>query len=129
MAVEEKKKALGTTIELDGFDIMLPDENDSNKFVEDRFAVDNEFLSDKGMADMNLLSTFRGELSTLNKNLKEDIGIQEKKPEKQSVGKTVLIEAIKQPESNAQVMLTYIFSFILLILCGILGMFAWSMIH
>lgn len=129
MAVEDKKKALGTTIELDGFDIMLPDENDSNEAVEDRFAVDNEFLSDKGMADMNLLSTFRGELSSLNKNLKEDIGIQEKKPKKQSVGKTVLIEAIKPPESNAQVMLTYMFSFILLILCGILGMFAWSMIH
>lgn len=129
MAVEEKKKALGTTIELDGFDIMLPDENDSNEAVEDRFAVDNEFLSDKGMADMNLLSTFRGELSSLNKNLKEDIGIQEKKPKKQSVGKTVLIEAIKPPESNAQVMLTYMFSFILLILCGILGMFAWNMIH
>lgn len=129
MAVEEKKKALGTTIELDGFDIMLPDDNDSNEVIEDRFAVDNEFLSDKGMADMNLLSTFRGELSSLNKNLKEDIGTKEKKPKKQSIGQTVLIEAIKPPESNAQVILTYMFSFILLILCGILGVFAWNMIH
>lgn len=129
MAVEEKKKAIGTTIELDGFDIMLPDDNDSNEVIEDRFAVDNEFLSDKGMADMNLLSTFRGELSSLNKNLKADIETKEKKPKKQSVGKTVLIEAIKPPESNAQVILTYMFSFILLILCGILGVFAWNMIH